>query len=84
MLSNERHTRYRGSDITVRWTVVESTPVGRLFTASFSIAPTDSNPLAGQSFPERKFHTSEYAARFALDEARRLIDEAHRARESLR
>jgi hypothetical protein len=83
MLSRERRTRYKGSDITVRWGVEDSTAAGRLFSASLSVAATDTDPDAWQRFPDRLFHTFEYACRFALDEARRAIDEALKAKGEL-
>ena len=81
MLSGESHRRYRGLRITVRWKVATDTPIGHLFTASYSISELDGKPSPWREFPDRDFHTGEYAMRFALAEARRSINQMLEPRE---
>jgi len=73
--TRDTHSRYKGLDVTVRWEVVyrkdSSAP---LFAGSYSIAETDTGPARWHQFPDRLFHAWEYAAAFALREARWLID----------
>jgi hypothetical protein len=45
-----------------------------LFNTSYSIAETDGAPPHWHYFPDRLFHSKEYAAAFALREAQWLID----------
>jgi len=45
-----------------------------LFNTSYSIAEMDDEPPHWHYFPDRLFHSKEYAAAFALREARWLID----------
>jgi len=56
-------------------------PVGALFTASYAITARGGKPSAWQEFPDREFHTGEYAMRFALAEARRSISQTLEAKE---
>jgi hypothetical protein len=57
------------------------TPIGCLFTASYAIAAPGGKPSAWREFPDREFHTGEYAMQFALAEARRSINQTLEAKE---
>jgi len=73
--ARDRHSRYRGLDVTVRWQAVYGkASLAPLFNASYSIAETEGGPPHWHYFPDRLFHSKEYAAAFALREARWLID----------
>jgi len=73
--ARDRHSRYRGLDVTVRWQAVYGkASLAPLFNTSYSIAETEGGPPHWHYFPDRLFHSKEYAAAFALREARWLID----------
>ena len=75
MSAPDRHSRYKGLDVTVRWEVVYGkTSLTPLFNTSYSIAETDGAEPHWHYFPDRLFHSKEYAAAFALREARWVID----------
>ena len=72
--TRDRHSQYKGLDVTVRWEAVYGkASLAPLFASSYSIAESDGAPH-WHHFPDRLFHTWEYAAAFALGEARWLID----------
>ena len=73
--TRDRHSRYKGLDVTVRWEAVYGqAALAPLFVSSYAIAETDGGPPHWHHFPDRLFHTWEYAAAFALQEARWVID----------
>jgi len=75
MNASDRHSRYKGLNVTVRWQMVYGkTSLAPLFNTSYSIAEMDDEPPHWHYFPDRLFHSKEYAAAFALREARWLID----------
>ena len=75
MNASDRHSRYKGLNVTVRWQMVYGkSSLAPLFNTSYSIAEMDDEPPHWHYFPDRLFHSKEYAAAFALREARWLID----------
>jgi len=73
--ARDRHSQYKGLDVTVRWEAVYGkASLAPLFNTSYSIAETVGEPPRWHHFPDRLFHSKEYAAAFALREARWLID----------
>jgi hypothetical protein len=73
--ARDRHSEYKGLDITVRWQAVyEKAFLAPLFISSYSIAETLGASPHWHYFPDRLFHSKDYAAAFALREARWFID----------
>jgi hypothetical protein len=75
MMSRDRHSEYRGSKVTVRWTESKSeSSRGCVYIASYMLTSEDGKKSFWRHFHALKFHTSYTAVAYALREAHRSID----------
>jgi hypothetical protein len=76
MMQGDRHSQYKGFDVTVRWTELARPPktVGKRFTASYLVEVAGQERGLWHNLPDDIFHTHDTASAFARREARRTID----------
>ena len=68
-MSYDRHSRYRGSDVNVRWTKIK--PAG--FTAGYMVT-SEAGEQRHWYFPDLPFATSDTAVAYALKKTQQLIN----------
>jgi len=74
-MSRDRHSEYRGSTITVRWTASSSKESSvPVFTGSYMVTSEDGKQNPWRHFTELLFATSDTAVAYALGEAHRFVD----------
>jgi hypothetical protein len=75
MMSRDRHSYYRGVQVTVRWVELEPFASGaRRFVGSFSTGLEKGEQQAWHHFHESVFYTYNTAADHALQRAQQVID----------
>ena len=79
-MSRDRHSEYRGSNITVRCAESKSeSSHGCVYTASYMLTSQDGKQSPWRHFHALKFHVPYAAVSHALREAHRSIDAQHSA-----